>query len=400
MAKHNLLRKLDVTNAFCPSDKSYIWKQDGNGLLLRVDKDQNKTWVARLFKDGKETKRGIGAYPSVSLKEARVARDSYKKQWMQGIDPSIEKKKAKYVIADTKALTFEKAYLETLKNRIEKNSSDKHIKRWVEAYNKYLKVPLASFPLAEIDDAILLAVLENVYGKAPSSAMKVKSQINVIYTHMKEKRLFKGNNPVNELKGNSLIAPPKTKHFKALDEHRVGSFLKDLYLEPNLVVKTFIYIQMVTALRTGSLSNARWSWLHTETNTLNIPSEFMKSRQPFRCPLPVQVIPKLESLKTLLNGKAKEYIFEGKNKDTPISDAVGRLTIQRITGDKTTAHGFRTLYSRVVSKMNRFDTEKIESQLTHAFTKTDIRKVYLGDEDFLDDRRIIVQAYADWCDIQ
>ena len=108
---------------------------------------------------------------------------------------------------------------------------------------------------------------------------------------------------------------------------------------------------------------------------------------------------KLNALKTLLNSKGKDYIFEGL-KGKPISENTARKVVQRLTGDKTTVHGFRTLFNIVVSKMNKFEIEKIESQLTHAFTSTDIRKVYMGKEDYLEDRRKIVQAYADWCDKQ
>ena len=42
----------------------------------------------------------------------------------------------------------------------------------------------------------------------------------------------------------------------------------------------------------------------------------------------------------------------------------------------------------------------IESQLTHAFTQTQIRRIYLGEENFLDERRQIVQYMADWLDQQ
>ena len=42
----------------------------------------------------------------------------------------------------------------------------------------------------------------------------------------------------------------------------------------------------------------------------------------------------------------------------------------------------------------------IESQLTHAYTQTQIRRIYLGDEDYLDERRGIVQYFADWVDQQ
>ena len=91
--------------------------------------------------------------------------------------------------------------------------------------------------------------------------------------------------------------------------------------------------------------------------------------------------------------------FIGMN-GSPISDATARVALQKILKDKTTVHGFRTLFNRVVSKMGQFEIEKIEAQLSHAFTATDIRKTYLGGEDYLDDRRKIVQAYADWCDMQ
>ncbi len=53
-----------------------------------------------------------------------------------------------------------------------------------------------------------------------------------------------------------------------------------------------------------------------------------------------------------------------------------------------------------VSKMGKWREEVIEAQLTHAFAKTEMRQLYLGAEDFLDQRRELVQAYADWCDKQ
>ena len=89
--------------------------------------------------------------------------------------------------------------------------------------------------------------------------MKVKSLVNQIFIHMKEKRMFKGANPTLELKGNSLIAPPKTNHFSHLAEHRVGEFLNalDKDRKSSLIIQTFLYVVMVTGLRTGSLANAK-----------------------------------------------------------------------------------------------------------------------------------------------
>jgi len=399
--KLNLLTNLMVKNATCPTGKAHKMFADGGGLNLRVYPTGTKNWIVRLYNGTVEVSRGIGAYPTVSLVEARQTRESYQKMWSQGIDPMIQKKKAKHSITNQKDLTFEKAYQMYLENKVVPNLSDKTVKRTKEFYEKYLKIPLGRLPLVDVDDEILLTVLENVHSKAPSSALKVKSLTNQIFIHMKEKRIFKGSNPTLELAGNSLIKPPKRKHFSHLEEHRVGEFLDMLEQDgtSGLTIKTFVYVVMLTALRTGSLANAKWSWLDLKTNTLSIPSLHMKGRVGFRCPMPKQCMKKLNALKTLLNGKPNGYIFEGlKNK--PISDASARLLVQRLTMDKTTVHGFRTLFNIVVSKMNKFEIEKIEAQLTHAFTSTDIRKVYMGKEDFLEDRRKIVQAYADWTDKQ
>ena len=409
MANKNQLNNLKVTNATCPSSKRYQWYSDGDGLLLRVENkgtDVSKVWVARLFNaainNGKETRRGLGAYPTIRLAEARTIRDNYKKLWSQGLDPTVQKEIAKHTIINQTDLTFEKAYNLTLANKIIPNLAETTVKRTKEFYKNFLKTPLGRLPLADVNDEILLAVLEKVRSKAPSSAMKVKSLVNQIFIHMKEKRIFKGANPTLELAGNSLLAPPKAKHQAHLSEDRVGEFLTNLDMdrESGLAIRTFVYVVMITALRNSSLSNAKWSWLDTKTNTLNIPSTYMKGRVSFRCPLPKQCMTKLNALKTLLNSKGKDYIFEGL-KSKPISENTARLCVQRLTGDKTTVHGFRTLYNIVVSKLpQKFPVEMIEAQLTHAYAQTTQRKTYMGTEDYLEGRREIIQAYADWCDKQ
>ena len=401
MAKQNLLDNLTVKNATCPKGKLHKDFSDGGNLFHRRYADGRKAWIVRLYKDGRGYARGVGSFPTVSLAEARQSRDLYKKLWEQGIDPMIAKLKNKNSITNQADLTFDKAYNIYLTKKVMPYLAEKTLKRTKEFYEKYLKASLGKLPLIDVNDEILLTVLEKVHSKAPSSAMKVKSLVNQIFIHMKEKRIFKGSNPTLELKGNSLISPPKRTHFTHLEEYRVGEFLDMLEQDgaSGLTIKTFVYVVMLTALRSGSLANAKWSWLDEKTNTLVIPSIFMKGRQKFRCPIPKQAMVKLKGLKMLLSGKPNDYIFEGK-KDKPLSDASARLCVQRLTMDKTTVHGFRTLFNIVVSKMGKFDVEKIEAQLTHAFTSTAIRKVYMGKEDYLEDRRKIVQAYADWTDKQ
>ncbi len=403
MAKQNLLNTIKVKSATCPSGKQHVMLADGGGLYLRVYPEGTKNWMVRLYRGKNEVLRGIGSFSKLSLQQARDTRDSYKKLWMQGIDPSIEKQRSKLTINKSNQLTFDYAYKQALENRIA-NKSSGHKKRWSETYEKYLKAPLGRLPLTDIDDEVVLTVLESIYKTAPSTAQKAKHQISVIFTYAKDKKWYRGANPCNELTGNSLIVPPKPRHFKYLEEHRIGEFQSLLKRSNNEYIKIFLYIILLTALRTGSLREARWSWYDKQLGVLNIPSNSMKSREAFICPLPTQAMQVLDELKAF-GGKSNDYIFTGLNdrktgEIKPISDNTARQNLQKMMGDNVTVHGFRTVWNRVVSNMGKFTIEIIEAQLTHAFTQTSIRKTYLGGEDFLEKRRDVVQAYADWCDKQ
>ena len=403
MAQQNLLKVAEVKNFTCPKGKLHMDYSDGGNLSLRVYADGRKNWVVRLYKEGKGYPRGCGLYPNISLQQAREKRDEFKRLWSKGIDPSIEKQRSKLTINKSNQLTFDYAYKQALENRIA-NMSVGHKKRWSETYEKYLKAPLGRLPLTDIDDEVVLTVLESIYKTAPSTAQKAKHQISVIFTYAKDKKWYRGANPCNELTGNSLIVPPKPRHFKYLEEHRIGEFQSLLKKSNNEYIKVFLYIILLTALRTGSLREARWSWYDKQLGVLNIPSNSMKSREAFICPLPTQAMQALDELKAF-GGKSNDYIFTGlNNRKTgeikPISDNTARQNLQKMMGDNVTVHGFRTVWNRVVSNMGKFTIEVIEAQLTHAFTQTSIRKTYLGGEDFLEKRRDVVQAYADWCEKQ
>ena len=162
MPKQNLLSPVEVQKAKCPLGKRYKWLSDGNGLMLRIDHAQNKFWSVRLYRDTKESIRGIGKYPTIALKEARGIRDTYKNMWANNIDPSIQKQIAKHNIINQTDLTFEKAYNLTLAERIIPHLADKTVKRTKEFYKNFLQIPLGKLPLVNVNDEILLTVLEKV----------------------------------------------------------------------------------------------------------------------------------------------------------------------------------------------------------------------------------------------
>src|SRR5437879_5582081 len=77
-----------------PHKKAYRLK-DGDGLFLQVSPNGRKCWRLRYFFGGKENVLSLGAYPEVSLAQARDKRLTARKHIADGINPGTKKKQDK-----------------------------------------------------------------------------------------------------------------------------------------------------------------------------------------------------------------------------------------------------------------------------------------------------------------
>lgn len=389
----NKLTNLEVQNAICPEDKSYILLRDGGNLLLRVRRDGSKNWIYRYSNNGKRHDRGLGIYPEITLQRARDIRDSYKELTSQGLDPKVEKEKQKFSATNSQSLTFGKMFQQAYDYK-SKSWSEGHCKRTRLSFNKYLG-SIKDLPLDSITDTILLDILEEVHKQAPATTKKVKEIVSIVYQFAMEKRIYTGLNPTLTLRSNSLLKAPEPEHHKALDVNDIGHFLYLLDKYDNPINKVFLYVVWNTGLRSNSLRQLRWSWIDKRESAINIPREFVKTRTPFKCPLPPKALQMIESLR----GIDKTYVFIG-NKNKPVTDSTPRIAFQKLiaksipNGENLTIHGFRTTLNLVATRSRQFSTEVIESQLTHAYAQK-IRRVYLGDLDYFDERKELLDWYEE-----
>jgi hypothetical protein len=65
---------------------------DGGGLYLPVEKNGSKLWRHAFRFDGKQKLDALGAYPIISLADARAGRDANKSPLTKGIDLSVQRK--------------------------------------------------------------------------------------------------------------------------------------------------------------------------------------------------------------------------------------------------------------------------------------------------------------------
>ena len=94
-----------------PRDKAYKVPNAG-GLFLHVSavgprSAGTRSWRYKYRLGGTEKLLGIGRYPEVSLKAARLARDEAKKALSQGRDPTLEARRVKLVGLGRAEETFE-----------------------------------------------------------------------------------------------------------------------------------------------------------------------------------------------------------------------------------------------------------------------------------------------------
>ena len=72
---------------------------------MQVSPNGSKRWFLKYRTGGKEKQLALGSYPTVGLKEARLARDAAKLQKAEGQDPitarQVEKLKAAVGAGDT-----------------------------------------------------------------------------------------------------------------------------------------------------------------------------------------------------------------------------------------------------------------------------------------------------------
>ena len=112
------LNDLKVKNAK-PSDKPVRYF-DGGGLFLLVTPSGGKLWKLKYRFGGVEKTLSLGAYPQVSLSDARDERSEAKKKIDTGIDPTEEKKAAKIKQIELIENTFQNIALDWhLKNQNE-----------------------------------------------------------------------------------------------------------------------------------------------------------------------------------------------------------------------------------------------------------------------------------------
>lgn len=384
-----------------PETKAYKMGA-GLGMYLLVNPSGSKLWRLKYRIDGKEKTLSFGAYPEISLADARMMREQAREKIAQGIDPLEIAKKEKQERQQeqlAEQLTFKIATERWLSAKVSRKNKPlaKTTVQKIRLYlNKDLYPAFGNTPLAEISRKDLVLFIEKIEKRgAFEPAAKMRVWLNEIFQEAFNLEEIKGN-PAYKLKPSLYAQGREAVNHPTVKFNELPALLEAVdATKSSLMNKLAIRVMLLTAVRPGELRLATWKEFNFKQGVWVIPAERMKMRKEHTVPLPRQAVDALKELQALAGGS--KYVLPN-SKGVPISDATINKTFKLAGyGGKQTGHGFRHLLSTELNERG-YNSDWIEAQLAHKVGGEDkIRGVY-NHAVYLEQRTQMMQEWANSID--
>lgn len=391
-----LVKPLTATQVQNAKPKDSMYKMfDGGGLFLQVNPTGGKHWKMKYRKDGgKEGLLTFGAYPSVTLEQARRMRDEAKSRKAMGIDPGEARRKEKADREKQAANTFEaiaRSWLEVHSTKVKPQTIGTN----GNILERHIFPFIGKTPVRDLKAPEFLDMFRRLEARGSLSTVKRAAIVCGMVMRFAVATGHADIDPLPSLRGS--LKTHKVKHFAAMtDPKQVGRLLRMINSYPgSFVVASALKIAPYVFVRPGELRRARWPDIDFESCEWRYTAE--KTDTPHIVPLAPQVMAILKKLHSVTGHE--EWVFPNYRwMSQPMSrNAIhSALRSMGIGPEEMTAHGFRamarTLLDEVLGK--RYDF--IEQQLAHMVRDPNgrayNRTVHLAE------RKRMMERWADYLD--
>lgn len=354
---------------------------DGHGLHLFVSPKGSKTWRIA-FRVGKKAQTmSLGAYPDVSLAQAREKTAEHRRSLATG---DWQKR-------PRQSPTFEQSCEAYWQGR--RDVSDGYRGEAMRGLARHLYKAIGDLPIGSIDRPTLLAPL-NVLDRNGKHVYvrKIRMWASQVWDWAVENSHAELNIPAT-INPEKAFGKAKTKPHASLELTEVADFLQRLSLEDEIQSVLACRLMALTWVRTQELRFMKWDEI--DGNVWRLPEAVMKRDRDHMVPLPKQAVTIIQTMKERSRGSI--YVFPNDRRiDRPMSENAVLYLMHRL-GYKgmMTGHGWRTVASTWANE-HGYSPDAIERQLAHA-PDDKIRAVYNRAE-YIKERRVMMQAWADWLD--
>lgn len=367
---------------------------DANGLYLEVKPSGAKLWRYRYRIAGKENLYAIGDYPTITLAEARKARDEARELIKKGLHPAHARQNERLLKIAANNDTF-KAIAEEWKEKKRSGWAPYYLQQIERGMKADIYPRIGRLPIRAATSADILAILDRASRRgAETVAINLRQWCSAVFRYAVA-TLRADNDPAAALRG-AIIRPP-VNHSKPLSREDIADFLKrlDAY-GGNRTTAIALRLLLLTFVRTVEMRKAEWTDFNLDESEWRIPAEKMKMRRTHIVPLARNTVDLLRELQQITG--AGRWLFPNNRRPR---DVMSATTVNRAlehmgyASGAVTGHDFRATASTRLHEMG-FRSEFIELQLAHV-ERNRVKAAY-NHADYLPERQQMVQAWADWLD--
>ena len=390
-----------------PSDKPFK-VSDSHGLYLLVKPGGSRHWYLKYRMNGKESRIALGAYPAVSLSDARQQREGVRKMLALNINPVQQRAAERGSRTPDKAFKNVALAWHKTNRKWSQNTAD----RLLASLNNHIFPVIGNLPVSELKPRHFIDLLKGIEEKGLLEvASRTRQHLSNIMRHAVHQGLI-DTNPAANLGG--VTTPPVRRHYPALPLERLPELLERIgaYHQGRELTRHAVLLMLHVFIRSSELRFARWSEIDFTNRVWTIPAtrepiigvrysgRGAKMRMPHIVPLSEHVIAILKQIKDITGNN--ELVFPGDhNPYKPMCENTVNKAL-RVMGYDTKkdicGHGFRAMACSALMESGLWSKDAVERQMSHQERNT-VRMAYIHKAEHLEARKAMMQWWSDYLDI-
>ena len=403
-----LKNRISEVEAAIIAEKDKIEKNiaDGRGLSLQRQDGGSWLWFYRFRIGGRASRVSLGAYPVVSLAQARELHRQARELVNQGINPAHERTKSKAVTVQAQSNTFEavaRAWWDVW--RVGKqNKQALRVWRFLE---KNALSKLGTLPISQITPDVVVSVIDGVVKRgAYDVASRVAPYLRKVFDYAVVRAIISAH-PMASIDLTLIIPPRPVQNHIHVPLEEAGQLLRDIAAyDGNVVYRIALQLIALTFVRNAELRGARWADFDLKTKLWTVPAAVyddqgqkiygMKKNTVHYVPLSRQAIALLKELHFISGGGA--HLFPSNVSKSGVINEASLVGALKRTGYKDTqdVHGLRGLAKKGLVNYLNYPSDLAELQLAH-IKESEVERTY-GAKLHIPERIAMMQAWADCLD--
>lgn len=371
-------------------EKDYVMG-DGDGLQMRIRINGSKLWNFNYYHPvtKKRLNMGLGAYPEISLSQARKMTIEARELIATGIDPKEHRDQVRQEQRAATEHTLEKV-AEAWFNLKKENVTVAYAEDIWRSLTLHVLPDIGQTPIAKITAPKVIDLLRPLETKGSLETVKrVSQRLNEIMTYAVNSGLIHAN-PLSGIR--AVFKKPKKQNMAALSPDELPELMVALAnASIKRTTRALIEWQLHTMTRPVEAATTRWSDIDLEKKTWTIPAERMKKRRPHTVPLSPQTLAILEAVKPYSGHR--EYVFPAdRNPRDHCNSQTANMALKRMGfAGRLVSHGMRSIASTTLNEQG-FEPELIEVALAHV-DKDEVRSAY-NRADYVERRRPMMEWWS------